>query len=441
MHAKLYHMLVSSRPHPFSPSLTVLKSFDSCTQPLGSLKQNLFSCLTCNPPPPSPSGPYEPAGVCYSCSISCHGEHELVELFARRNFTCDCGTNRLPSTSPCTLRADPATGSKGSTHSEAPAQGNTYNQNFRNRFCGCGEIYDAHQQKATMYQCIGLATEENGGCGEDWWHPECLLGLGRGWYEDAKQSEHLRHLLSSVKDDLGERYDELRVARYEADSEHFVPRTFPKEDQIDSLICYKCCNAVPWIKNYAGSSGFFALPKMQHLKSNVTTSDSAAVDSSTTSSITVMREVSLNPLRKRSAEDSDDVGNMSPKRTKLDSASQKKPTESPLNTCTKPPGKFIPTDDFSLIALDEDFRAHLCRCSECYPLIRPYPQLLEEEENYEPSLSSDDENGTGGSVGTKSLLDRGEAALSNVDRVRAIGTFSWHIPSTCLDKSLTVLDP
>ncbi|KAL8726383.1 MAG: hypothetical protein Q9181_006068, partial [Wetmoreana brouardii] len=47
--------------------------------------------------------------------------------------------------------------------------------------------------------------------------------------------------------------------------------------------------------------------------------------------------------------------------------------------------------------------------------------LLEEEAVYEPPLSSDDGNDGRRSVGTAgSLLDRGEAALNNVDRVRAI---------------------
>jgi E3 ubiquitin-protein ligase UBR7 len=45
--------------------------------------------------------------------------------------------------------------------------------------------------------------------------------------------------------------------------------------------------------------------------------------------------------------------------------------------------------------------------------------LLEEEELYEPPISESGDEG-GESAGSKSLLDRGEAALSNVDRVRAI---------------------
>ena len=280
-----------------------------------------------------------------------------------------------------------------------------------------------------MYQCIGLATEEDGGCGEDWWHPECLLGLGRGWYENAKQSEQSRRLLSSAQDEASERYDELRVARYEADSEHFVPRIFPKEDQIESLICYKCCNAAPWIKDYAGSHGFLALPNSQPLEKSSEALNDAATESNMTVSPSVMREVSLNPSRKRAAQDVDEVEDACQKKAKVDSLHQEKPTTSSLDTCIRPRGKSPSTGDFSLVASDEEFRIRFCRCPKCYPLIRRYPQLLEEEENYEPSLSEDNDNEAGGSAGTKSLLDRGEAALSNVDRVRAIGKISRHMPS------------
>ena len=219
-------------------------AFDHCTQLLGPLRQNLFSCLTCNPPPKSPSDPFTPAAVCYSCSIACHGEHTLVELFNRRNFTCDCGTTRYPATSPCTLRIDPATGMKGPVYSQQPAEGNTYNQNCKNRFCGCGEVYNAEEEKGTMFQCLGLAGEEDGGCGEDWWHPECVVGLGREWARERRQAKEQ----AIKKSAEGE----------EVDIEEELPPGFPDEDDFDTFICYKCVDATPWIKRYAGSKGFLA---------------------------------------------------------------------------------------------------------------------------------------------------------------------------------------
>ena len=216
--------------------------FEHCTQPLGPLRQNLFSCLTCNPPPASPSDTFTPAAVCYSCSIACHGEHTLVELFNRRNFTCDCGTTRLPSSSPCTLRIDSATGMKGPVHSQTPAEGNTYNQNSQNRFCGCEEFYNAEEEKGTMFQCLGLASEEEGGCGEDWWHPECVVGLGRAWTRAQTQTKQ------EGNGDIDGAHD--------TDADHPLPPGFPDEDSFDTFICYKCVDVSPWIKQYAGTAGF-----------------------------------------------------------------------------------------------------------------------------------------------------------------------------------------
>lgn len=82
--------------------------------------------------------------------------------------------------------------------------------------------------------------------------------------------------------------------------------------------------------------------------------------------------------------------------------------------CTPPDGSFS-------MFLKEGSRDHLCRCPACYLVLRKYPQLLEEEVVYEPPVSEAGEEGGGESIATGSLLDRGEAAFSNVDRVRAIG--------------------
>ncbi len=106
----------------------------------------------------------------------------------------------------------------------------------------------------------------------------------------------------------------------------------------------------------------------------------------------------------------------------LTSQPTKKPKPSPRYHTYLPPAPAA-TTSLSLFCRDS-FRDHLCRCPECYPHLKPHPQLLDEEESYEPPISesADEENRL--SVGTGSLLDRGEAALSNVDRVRAIGRFS-----------------
>jgi E3 ubiquitin-protein ligase UBR7 len=99
-------------------------------------------------------------------------------------------------------------------------------------------------------------------------------------------------------------------------------------------------------------------------------------------------------------------------------------SDSPTSTLAKPECLYkalppAPSGTFSLF-LKEDFRDYICRCSSCFSNVSKHPYLMEEEEAYEPPLSSEGGDDAPGSIGSRSLLDRGEAALSNVDRVRAI---------------------
>lgn len=412
-------------------------SFSHCTQPLGALKQNLFACLTCNPPD---SSSFQPAAVCYSCSISCHGEHTLVELFNRRNFTCDCGTTRMPDESPCTLRIDPITGLKNSMRGEKASEGNTYNQNCKNRFCGCGEIYDAHQEKGTMFQCLGLAQEKDGGCGEDWWHPECVVGLGRKEWAEQQPKKGTKPIAT----DGGN----AEAANNEDDGDAPLPPGFPPEDDFEAFICYKCVDAHPWIKAYAGTEGFLPAvyhksPSVQngHHEANESTSPSHALPSApnlepATNSDAAPSKTPSSPKKRTATEadldfslDNDTTSSVSkhPKpstitspaattTTNNDTANNASPT--PPHHTTLPP----PSPHSLSLFLHPEFRSYLCRCLNCYFLLRPHPVLLEEEPIYEPPLSSSTNNSSPNSPNgsQRSLLERGEAALSNIDRVRAI---------------------
>ncbi|KAK0619280.1 putative metaphase-anaphase transition protein [Immersiella caudata] len=406
-------------------------SIEHCTNLLGSLRQAAFACLTCNPPPANPSDPYNAAGVCYACSVQCHGEHNLVEIFTKRNFTCDCGTTRFPPTSPCALRINSTTNTKGGVHSEEPDVNNKYNQNFRNRFCGCECDYDPFQQKGTMFQCLGLGTPETGGCGEDWYHPGCLVGLGPKWFENMKPAEksgakgaETNGALPSIAEDA-----EAVPARVEedpklAEEEEDVPPPpgFPADEDFDGFICYKCVEAYPWIKRYAGTSGF--LPPV-FLKQ-----DDAADALSAPAPVKVESEVEP-PPKKRKADEDDEMASQTSKRPKSEagpsaaplaghpSASIKQDEDKSPKLCKLPSLPPAPTTPFSLFFLPS-FRNSFCRCASCFPLLTPHPQLLEEEETYEPPVSDDGASEHGSTLGSGSLLERGESALRNVDRVRAI---------------------
>ncbi|KAH7390597.1 putative zinc finger in N-recognin-domain-containing protein [Pyrenochaeta sp. MPI-SDFR-AT-0127] len=462
--------------------------FDTCTRDLGPLRQSLYACLTCNPPPASPAQVYTPAAVCYSCSISCHGEHTLVELFNKRDFICDCGTTRIPETTPCTLRINSATGQKGDVIKEEPAKSNKYNQNFRNKFCGCGEDYDAHQEKGTMFQCLGLGTCEDGGCGEDWWHPECLVGFTREEYskmietpkagetngapdpmETAKSAtEELKTngqteesapptstaVAVAVANGNGvDGNDVAADAEEDDDDEPPLPPGFPAEEDFDHFICYKCVEAHPWIKKYAGSTGFLQpvyldktvnttgtveikAPKLDHTDSESKKRKASEEEEEESTKATLMAPAPAK--RQRSEDPSGSLSGVPEDNMTLPITPRKQDDHSaPKHTSLLPLPSTASKTPFSIF-LKPDFRDHLCRCPSCFIDLKAHPQLLEEEDTYEPPVSQDGDEGAQ-SVGTGSILDRGEAAFNNMDRVRAIqGAMAYaHLK----DKVATFLKP
>ncbi|KAJ1023966.1 hypothetical protein NDA13_004797 [Ustilago tritici] len=142
--------------------------FDTCTHDKGYIRQPVYACKTCGG-----------GGVCAGCSVSCHAEHELVELFNKRKFRCDCGTPNLyrqrepNSASHCThlteeliypKDAKPCTLRQPGFDSQNDA--NAYNHNFEGGFCYCerGKTYDPEKEDETMFQCIVC---------EEWLHEGC----------------------------------------------------------------------------------------------------------------------------------------------------------------------------------------------------------------------------------------------------------------------------
>lgn len=126
----------------------------TCTYEMGPLKQSVFACRT-----------HKYIGLCYSCSIQCHTKCDIVELFTKRHFTCDCGTER-DNQEPgergfrCQIRQN--------REPDVPSFTNTYGQNFQGLFCECKKEYDPDSND-TMIQCV-LGAE----CNEDWYHDSCI---------------------------------------------------------------------------------------------------------------------------------------------------------------------------------------------------------------------------------------------------------------------------
>lgn len=362
--------------------------------------------------------------------MQCHGEHQLVEIFAKRNFTCDCGTTRLPATSPCSLRLNSTTNTKGGVHSEEPAPSNKYNQNFSNRFCVCECDYDPFQQKGTMYQCLGLGTHETGGCGEDWYHPGCVMGLGSKWYEkmEGKKSQKNDSAeeggLTTISEDAEATAQNGTGAAAnedggDDDEETPNPSGFPSDDDFETFICFKCVEANPWIRRYAGTPGFL-LPVYRRTDGNGEPQppmDSSKKRKAGDEEIEDSQESKKLKGEADTASGTTVEHNAEGTATDIKAEESKSTTET--DTCkydTLPPA---PEGTFSLFC-SESFRERFCRCAKCFPNLAPHTQLLEEEDTYEPPISEGGSDNGESTNGSGSLYERGESALRNVDRVRAI---------------------
>lgn len=177
-----------------------------CTYNMGSIRQQVFACRT-----------HKRIGVCYSCSIRCHTTCDLVELFTKRNFTCDCGTERDDRITEadhirCEIRKN--------TADDIPAQDNKYGHNFDGVFCECAQEYDP-DSPAVMLQCVmGLE------CDEDWYHDYCIMGVPENTATREDEKPNLDH-----------------KADEETETESVVERTldgFPNLESFDSFICWNC---------------------------------------------------------------------------------------------------------------------------------------------------------------------------------------------------------
>lgn len=86
-----------------------------------------------------------------ACSLHCHEKHDLVELYTKRNFHCDCGIKA--GSASCQL--DPLKSSQASQ--------NNYNQNYIGLYCTCKKPYPDPENPTDdeMIQCAVC---------EDWYH-------------------------------------------------------------------------------------------------------------------------------------------------------------------------------------------------------------------------------------------------------------------------------
>ena len=218
---------------------------DKCTYEMGELRQSIYACLTC-----SKENDEIPIGICYSCSIHCHSQHELVELFTKRSFVCDCGTTRMSKTpdGACKLRRQAGDADLGdrrnlssvpsisaATNSQRrhsslvqleaediPSSSNVYNQNFHGRFCGCKLLYNPLEETGNMLQCyFGFE------CGEDWYHDQCIMGFAPDTFKTKENTDGLTEAGENM-------LDKLSPAGLTAEQKEYAFEGAPKDTFVDT---------------------------------------------------------------------------------------------------------------------------------------------------------------------------------------------------------------
>jgi hypothetical protein len=180
---------------------------DCCTYDLGALScQNVVLCRTCS------AARGAPVVVCFGCSLTCHLDHELTELWKKKNLHCDCPTS-------CAFNAE---------LTERLPNDNVYEpaHNFQGLFCWCRQPYDAEKQHeidgVVMLQCVVCT---------DWFHEKCLLGE-RGGEQELPEDEVDEGALvcRDCAPQLGPYLESLRYRADYADvSSYARPATCPEQ--------------------------------------------------------------------------------------------------------------------------------------------------------------------------------------------------------------------
>lgn len=357
-------------------ALALPHQFSDCSYPLGQIRQAIYLCLTCS----------EPRGICSSCSIACHTEHEQVELFPKRNFRCDCPTSALAH--PCTLHKQ----------LEDVNSSNIYGQNFKGLFCRCGRSYDPNTERETMIQCLAC---------EDWFHESCCNLRERPSSREPTPVGGPEQAAGAA--------DELDDSRSNASSS-CLPPPLINGSEYESFVCAGCVATIPILQRYAGTHGAIMVIR------EADNQEWKRIENSPGEG-TIIVDDGGKP----------DIASAGMKRTRTlsndDTPAAKKPRASSPSLvttsaeCIAPPPNplaqafFYPQEsDRSVLSsgdifLTEGFRDRWCRCAKCLSSLEPFPFLLREEETYEPP--EDPDSGL-------SLEELGMRALERLPRDRAI---------------------
>ncbi|KAL1662461.1 hypothetical protein GGF50DRAFT_58995 [Schizophyllum commune] len=408
-------------------SLALPHSFSQCTYSLGYIRQPVYLCQTCP----------EAKGVCASCSIACHADHEQIELFPKRHFRCDCPTTSIAHS--CTLHRRP----------ELENEENQYGQNFQGLFCRCHRTYDAATEREAMIQCLAC---------EDWFHESCCNlrerppPRGSTTPPETVAPEPTSSVPSTTASASPSNDD---TASDNSDDD--LPPALLTPDDYEAFVCGACVQRIEVLKRYAGSAeavmvgrgkgGGWMRVDGEEEEVDVTGNE-VKVDNEATPTVGEKRhldngDAEHEPKRRRLSEQPEGEASTAqapvqhnPPSTQVDQETSA-PVETQPSLCRAPRGpargtspsasgprtdaagkilEAVARGDYSLGTGDvfltrEDFRERWCRCEECLPSLLANKFLLEEEETWEPP--EDEDSG-------RSLEELGLRALNSLPRDRAI---------------------
>lgn len=342
-------------------------NFNKCTYIEGPLTQPVYVCVTCKQNPDRINK--DPAGICYSCSISCHADHEIIELFNKRSYTCECGTKKFPSK--CTLEKGVKLSSNTLVEPLVDSEGwrkivttNIYTQNHEGLYCWCHKKYDPETEEDEMIQCLDC---------QDWYHRSCI-GVSE---TDEERTE---------------------------------------------FICSSCVANHPILKSYISSDVFKAINRPSPTEINfeeetIVVTDPSKISSNDTLSGSKSNTSTGSPL-KRSREETDStytsVDNIKSASNTPRSRKQFKlnTVDSAAVTCIRPASNVNTFGNISLFA-KKAWIDILCRCEKCED--EYYEQNMEHLFREEDIYSPEEDTET-----VMSLHDAGLAALSKLPHENAI---------------------
>ncbi|GAA5987997.1 hypothetical protein JCM5350_007855 [Sporobolomyces pararoseus] len=399
--------------------------FNQCTYDLGYIRQPLYSCLTC----------LNHGAVCAACSIACHGEHELVELFNRRHFRCDCGTEKMGAGSCCSI----------SPRDDAPVNvENKYDANFQGQFCFCGQPYDPHTETDSMYQCLVC---------EDWLHHKCLFGTHSDDNAAPLSEEDFDMIICErcVKGNEGVRKIAERYAGREGSGVMLIDEGDKVLGMTKELLESRENNAGELGSDVEDETGKEKLSKEEGAEStdgsgatNTEAEESAVADTKRKAELSGEQRVAKKAKVQEESTSSSQISLQSSSSSSTFSLpSSTAPTtqsESTLSSSTPSHSCSAPTilspEETPLANLERDggrinlflandWQTIWCRCEKCLPMFYDFPYLLEEEEEYAPPEDEQAHKSTF-DLGMDHLLNKMPRAQA-LDSIRAFSGLSDRI--------------